>query len=154
MTCVYCGKKGHKQEYCFKKKIDQAADRSTKQLNVYQVIAESRPSSVIIAEDNDLVSSSMSKLPFTSQQLDQIRQLFINKDNTTETQAHMLGIYTCFSGFSSCVNTTWILDTGATNYMSAHKSWLTDLRVNNTHFGPVCVSQLLVILTNILWLIT
>lgn len=28
LTCFYCGKKCHKQEYYFKKKRDQVADRS------------------------------------------------------------------------------------------------------------------------------
>lgn len=48
----------------------------------------------------------------------------------------MAGI-TCFTSITNRKNAEWIIDTGATNHMTSHKTWLSNLRPNVTSFASV-----------------
>lgn len=127
-TCYYCGKVGHKQEFCYKKKRDMASG------NV-KVMKKPVVSDVVNACCDDQATSPINSPfdAFTPQQLDQLRS-FLNKESSPSTTVNAnMALTAGLTGNSGTyIYGSWIVDTGATHHMTSHRNWLNDLRLNNT----------------------
>lgn len=163
ITCHFYGKKGHKDDKCWKK--HGVPDHVKKKWSANQVDFVTKAT---LTQQNMSFGSTISKTcsPFTTDEMKYMMQFLVNyrKDIETDVLVNMTCIFSCDLAESSS-NISWIIDSDASHHMTCNRVWLMILKVNvigkivnlpNGHTSPVshigsCVLDPNITLTKILY---